>query len=167
MSDYHGAGHLSVGPIWKLKGKPIIPEINFETPEDHTGRLNPKGWYHTFTFPEMTCSNCGATVTTDHPHEETVMCSECGAVNKNRVTKCDICGNPVDLQLKYSMSECPERGMTYAVPLKVTFRLFVYDKDPETGARMGIWGLKATEQFDWSRTIARLGRMSPCRSRQR
>ena len=26
--------------------------------------------------------------------------------------------------------------MTYAVPLKVVFRLFVYDKDPETGARM-------------------------------
>ncbi|MCP3994845.1 MAG: DNA-directed RNA polymerase subunit beta, partial [bacterium] len=26
--------------------------------------------------------------------------------------------------------------MTYAAPLKVTFRLFVYDKDPETGARM-------------------------------
>ena len=26
--------------------------------------------------------------------------------------------------------------MTFAVPLKVTFRLFVYDRDPETGARM-------------------------------
>ena len=26
--------------------------------------------------------------------------------------------------------------MTFAVPLKVTFRLFVYDKDPETGTRM-------------------------------
>ena len=84
----------------------------------------------------MTCSNCSATIMTDHPHEETVMCGECGAVNKNRVTKCDTCGNPVDLQLKYSISECQERGMTYAVPLKVTFRLFVYDKDPETGARM-------------------------------
>ena len=57
-------------------------------------------------------------------------------VNKNRVTKCDICGNPVDLQLKYNISDCQERGMTFAVPLKVTFRLFVYDKDPETGTRM-------------------------------
>ncbi|MCA1581443.1 MAG: DNA-directed RNA polymerase subunit beta [Acidobacteria bacterium] len=26
-------------------------------------------------------------------------------------------------------------GMTYSVPLKVTFRLFVYDKDPETGVK--------------------------------
>ncbi len=87
-------------------------------------------------YLRMTCSNCGAKVMTDHPHEETVGCSECGAVNKNRVTKCDICGDPVDLQLQYSISECQERGMTYAVPLRATFRLFVYDKDPETGTKM-------------------------------
>ena len=49
---------------------------------------------------------------------------------------CDICGNPVDLQIKYSIAECQERGMTFSVPLKVTFRLFVYDKDPDTGARI-------------------------------
>src|SRR4051795_7988105 len=87
-------------------------------------------------YLRMTCTNCGAKVMTDHPHEETVTCTECGFVNKNRVTKCDICGNPVDLQLKYSISDCQERGMTFAVPLKVTFRLFVYDRDPETGTRM-------------------------------
>ena len=87
-------------------------------------------------YLRMTCSNCGAKIMTAHPHEETVACGECGFTNKNRVTRCDICGNPVDLQLKYSISDCQERGMTYAVPLKVTFRLFVYDKDPETGARM-------------------------------
>ena len=87
-------------------------------------------------YLRMTCTNCGAKIMTDHPHEETVTCTECGFVNKNRVTKCDICGNPVDLQLKYSISDCQERGMTFAVPLKVTFRLFVYDQDPETGTRM-------------------------------
>ncbi len=87
-------------------------------------------------YLRMTCTNCGAKIMTDHPHEDTVACSECGAVNKNRVTKCDICGDPVDLQLAYSISECQERGMTYAVPLRATFRLFVYDKDPETGTKM-------------------------------
>ncbi|HWM89773.1 MAG TPA: DNA-directed RNA polymerase subunit beta, partial [Thermoanaerobaculia bacterium] len=87
-------------------------------------------------YLRMTCTNCGSKIMTDHPHEETVTCTECGFVNKNRVTKCDICGNPVDLQLKYSISDCQERGMTFAVPLKVTFRLFVYDRDPETGSRM-------------------------------
>ncbi len=87
-------------------------------------------------YLRMTCTNCGAKVMTDHPHEETVTCTSCGVVNKNRVTKCDTCGGPVDLQLKYHISECQERGMSFAVPLKVTFRLFVYDKDPETGTRM-------------------------------
>ncbi|HEX5915388.1 MAG TPA: hypothetical protein VFY54_19945, partial [Rubrobacter sp.] len=87
-------------------------------------------------YLRMTCSNCGSKIMTDHPHEETVTCAVCGVVNKNRVTKCDVCGNPVDLRLKYSIQDCQERGMTFAVPLKVTFRLFVYDKDPETGMRM-------------------------------
>ncbi len=87
-------------------------------------------------YLRMTCSNCGCKVMTEHPHEETVTCGECGFVNKNRVVRCDICGGPVELQLKYSITECQERGMTFAVPLKVTFRLFVYDKDPETGTRM-------------------------------
>jgi DNA-directed RNA polymerase subunit beta len=87
-------------------------------------------------YLRMICTNCGSKIMTDHPHEETVTCTQCGFVNKNRVTKCDTCGNPVDLQLKYTISDCQERGMTFAVPLKVTFRLFVYDKDPETGARM-------------------------------
>jgi DNA-directed RNA polymerase subunit beta len=83
----------------------------------------------------MSCANCGAKIITDHPHEETVNCQRCGVINKNRVELCDICGNPVDLQMKYSVEECQERGMTYSVPLKVTFRLFVYDKDPETGVK--------------------------------
>jgi DNA-directed RNA polymerase subunit beta len=87
-------------------------------------------------YLRMTCGNCGSKVMTDHPHEETVTCTVCGAVNKNLVTRCHICGDPVDLQLNYSIGECQERGMTHAVPLRVTFRLFVYDKDPETGTRI-------------------------------
>ena len=87
-------------------------------------------------YLRMDCSNCNAKIMTEHPHEETVTCQECGSLNKNRVIKCDVCGGPVELQFKYSLQECGERGMTYAVPLKVTFRLFVYDKDPETGTRM-------------------------------
>jgi DNA-directed RNA polymerase subunit beta len=87
-------------------------------------------------YLRMTCSNCGHKIMTDHPLEETVTCPDCGVVNRNRVTRCDVCGGPVELQLKYSIPECQERGMTHAVPLRATFRLFVYDKDPETGARM-------------------------------
>ena len=87
-------------------------------------------------YLRMTCASCGAKIMTDHPHEDKVSCPECGFVNKNQVVRCDICGGPVELQHKYSIQECQERGMTFAVPLKVTFRLIVYDKDPETGTRM-------------------------------
>ncbi len=93
------------------------------------GRL--KGLEHL----RMDCRSCGKRIVTAHPHEEVVSCPHCGTQNPNRVTLCDICGNPVDLQMKYSVAECQERGMTYSVPLKVTFRLFVYDKDPETGVK--------------------------------
>src|SRR5688572_4375486 len=93
------------------------------------GRL--KGLEHL----RMDCRSCGARIVTAHPHEETVTCPRCGTQNPNRVTLCDVCGNPVDLQMKYSVAECQERGMTYSVPLKVTFRFFVYDKDPETGVK--------------------------------
>ncbi|MBW3563139.1 MAG: DNA-directed RNA polymerase subunit beta [Acidobacteria bacterium] len=81
------------------------------------------------------CRSCGEKIIAGHPHDETVICGKCGVINENRIEICDICGNPVDLQMKYSVEECQERGMTYSVPLKVTFRLFVYDKDPDTGAR--------------------------------
>ncbi|MGC4049945.1 MAG: hypothetical protein QM757_11220 [Paludibaculum sp.] len=53
--------------------------------------------------------------------------------NKNIVTFCNRCGDPVRLQLKYDVPECEERGMTYAAPLKVTIRLTVFDKNPEPG----------------------------------
>jgi DNA-directed RNA polymerase subunit beta len=93
------------------------------------GRL--KGLEHL----RMDCRSCGARIVTAHPHEEVVSCDKCGAQNPNKVSLCDVCGNPVDLQMKYTVAECQERGMTYSVPLKVTFRLFVYDKDPDTGVK--------------------------------
>ena len=36
---------------------------------------------------------------------------------------------------KYDEEECRHRGMTYAAPLRVTFRLVVWDIDEDTGAR--------------------------------
>ncbi len=36
---------------------------------------------------------------------------------------------------KYDVDECRQRGMSYATPLKVTFRLIVFDVDEETEAR--------------------------------
>ena len=75
-----------------------------------------------------------------------MLCPKCGTFNKNIVTFCNRCGDPVGLQLKYDVPECEERGMTYAAPLKVTIRLTVFDKDPETGART-VRDIKEQEVF--------------------
>ncbi len=39
------------------------------------------------------------------------------------------------VQPTFNEEECQTRGMTYSVPLRVTFRLVVWDKDPETGTK--------------------------------
>ena len=77
------------------------------------------------------CRQCGSTIQTDPFHAGDVLCNACGTFNKNIVTFCNRCGDPVGLQLKYDIPECEERGMTFSAPLKVTIRLTVYDKDPE------------------------------------
>jgi DNA-directed RNA polymerase subunit beta len=81
------------------------------------------------------CANCGATLVADPYGEHEVLCTNCGRANEARGDVCDICGNTVGLKLKYDVDECQERGMTYAVPLKVTIRLVVWNKDPETGVK--------------------------------
>ena len=42
----------------------------------------------------MTCANCGAKIITDHPHEETVNCGQCGVINKNRVESATSAATP-------------------------------------------------------------------------
>ena len=81
------------------------------------------------------CSNCGTTLIADPYGDREVLCPRCGKGNQARGDVCDICGNTVGLKLKYDVDECQERGMTYAVPLKVTIRLVVWNKDPETGVK--------------------------------
>jgi DNA-directed RNA polymerase subunit beta len=81
------------------------------------------------------CSACGATLIADPYGDREVLCPRCGKANQAHGDVCDICGNTVGLKLKYDVDECQERGMTYAVPLKVTIRLVVWNKDPETGVK--------------------------------
>src|SRR5947209_2688698 len=101
-----------------------------------------KGLHHLRT----TCRNCGNTVITDPFHPGEVLCNKCGTYNANTPDFCNKCGDPVGLQLKYDVAECEERGMTYSAPLKVTIRLTIYDKDPETGNK-SIRDIKEQEVF--------------------
>ncbi len=81
------------------------------------------------------CTFCGATIIMDPQGDREIHCAKCGHVNENRPVTCETCDEPVGLKLKYDVDECQERGMTFAVPLKVTIRLVVWDKDAETGAK--------------------------------
>jgi DNA-directed RNA polymerase subunit beta len=101
-----------------------------------------KGLHHLRTA----CVNCGSMVITDPFHPGDVLCQHCGTYNKNTPDFCNKCGDPVGLQLKYDQQECEERGMTFSAPLKVTVRLTIYDKDPETGSKT-IRDIKEQEVF--------------------
>jgi DNA-directed RNA polymerase subunit beta len=92
------------------------------------GRL--EGLHHL----RLNCEHCGATFRAGDPHEDSVVCPECGKANKNRIEVCSVCGTSVGLRLPFSAEECRERGMTYAVPVRLTFRLVTFDVE-EDGTR--------------------------------
>ena len=123
----------SVFPISDFRGLSQLEFVDYAIGNWECKCGNLKGLHHL----RSTCRNpaCGATIKTNPFYSGEVLCEKCGTFNKNIVTFCNRCGDPVDLQLKYSVAECEERGMTYAAPLKVTIRLTVYDKVSESGAK--------------------------------
>lgn len=86
-------------------------------------------------YLRVTCAKCNYRIIIDPRMGSDVVCPKCAHVNEDALPLCDSCGTYVELNLKYTVTECKERGMTFAAPLKVTLRLAVYDKDPETGTK--------------------------------
>jgi DNA-directed RNA polymerase subunit beta len=132
----------SVFPIQDFRGLSELAFVDYSIGNWECKCGNLKGLNHL----RSVCKNCGATIQTDPFHPGDVLCHKCGTFNKNIVTFCNRCGDPVGLQLKYDVPECEERGMTYSAPLKVTIRLTVYDKDAETGTK-SIRDIKEQEVF--------------------
>jgi DNA-directed RNA polymerase subunit beta len=134
----------SVFPITDFRGLSQLEFVDYSIGNWECKCGNLKGLHHL----RSTCRNpsCGATIKTDPFQAGDVLCQRCGTFNRNIVTFCNRCGDPVDMQLKYDVAECEERTMTYAAPLKVTIRLTVYDKDAETGAKT-IRDIKEQEVF--------------------
>ncbi len=132
----------SVFPIQDFRGVSQLDFVDYAIGnwECKCGHL--RGLHHL----RATCRSCGASVVTNPYKMGDVLCGKCGAFNKNTPTFCNKCGDPVTLQLKYDVNECQERGMTYSAPLKVTIRLTIYDKDPDTGAK-SIRDIKEQEVF--------------------
>ncbi len=133
---------VSVFPITDFRGISQLDFVDFSIGnwECKCGHL--KGLHHLRTA----CVHCGAMVITDPFMSSDVLCQKCGTYNKNTPDFCNKCGDPVSLQLKYDQQECEERGMTFSAPLKVTVRLTIYDKDPETGNKT-IRDIKEQEVF--------------------
>jgi DNA-directed RNA polymerase subunit beta len=121
----------SVFPITDFRGISQLDFVDYSIGnwECKCGSL--RGLHHL----RSTCKNCGHTVITDPFKTGEVLCTRCGTFNENVVTFCNKCGDPVALQLKYDVTDCQERGMTFAAPLKVTIRLTLYDKDNDTGQK--------------------------------
>ena len=132
----------SVFPIQDFRGLSQLDFVDYAIGNWECKCGNLKGLHHL----RATCRNCGASVVTNPYQTGDVICTKCGTFNKNTPTFCNKCGDPVGMQLKYDVNECQERGMTYAAPLKVTIRLTIYDKDPDTGAK-NIRDIKEQEVF--------------------
>ncbi len=132
----------SVFPITDFRNISQLDFVDFSIGnwECKCGHL--KGLHHLRTA----CVSCGSMVITDPFHPGDVLCQKCGTYNKNTPDFCNKCGDPVGLQLKYDQQECEERGMTFSAPLKVTVRLTIFDKDPETGSKT-IRDIKEQEVF--------------------
>src|SRR3974390_110089 len=123
----------SVFPISDFRGLSQLEFVDYAIGNWECKCGNLKGLHHL----RSTCRNpaCGATIKTNPFHSGEVLCEKCGTFNKNIVTFCNRCGDPVGLQLKYDVAECEERGMTYAAPLKATIRPPVFDKAAESGGK--------------------------------
>ena len=121
----------SVFPISDFRENSSLEFIEYSIGnwECKCGRLS--GLHHL----RQPCSSCDAVLVAEPYGQHEVLCPKCGAANHARGVVCDICENTVALKLKYDVEECQERGVTYAVPLKVTIRLVVWNKDPDTGAK--------------------------------
>ena len=121
----------SVFPISDFRGVSSLEFVNYAIGNWECKCAHLKGLSHL----RSSCKSCRSVIVTNPFSTEDVVCSDCGTYNQNVASFCDRCGDPVSLKLKYNMTECEERGMTYSAPLKVTIRLTIFDKDPDSGEK--------------------------------
>ena len=94
----------------------------------------------------INCTECGASVYVKDTNDSHVDCDKCGFRNTNTVDLCPICETAVDLKYSYSVDECEERGMTFSVPLKVKFRLTIFE-EPDSAGNRAIKDIKEQELY--------------------
>jgi DNA-directed RNA polymerase subunit beta len=118
----------SVFPINDFRGTSSLEFVEYSIGNWQCKCGNLKG----LNYLRANCRECGKTIVNSPYDPESGSCRHCGARNDIENPRCEFCGGAVELNVKYTVEECQERGMTFAVPLKVTVRLVVWDKDAET-----------------------------------
>ena len=118
----------SVFPINDFRGISSLEFVEYSIGNWQCKCGNLKGLEHL----RANCEECGKLIVNSPYNPESGTCRHCGAHNEIENPRCEFCGATVELNVKYTVEECQERGMTYAVPLKVTVRLVVWDKNTET-----------------------------------
>ena len=121
----------SVFPINDFRGTSSLEFVEYSIGNWQCKCGNLKGLH----YLKADCAECGRPIINSSYNPERGVCKNCGARNEIENVRCEFCGYPVGLDVKYTVEECQQRGMTYAVPLKVTVRLVVWDKDSETENR--------------------------------
>ncbi len=81
------------------------------------------------------CTACGTLLPAHTELTEKEICPFCSTSGKIELPICGHCGDRVRLKIKYSPSECLQKGYTYSVPLRLKIRLISWEKDPETKAK--------------------------------
>jgi DNA-directed RNA polymerase subunit beta len=118
----------SVFPINDFRGTSSLEFVEYSIGNWQCKCGNLKG----LDYLRAACTECGHAIVNSPYNPDGGGCRHCGAKNEIENPRCEFCGSTVELNVKYSVEECQERGMTFAVPLKVTVRLVVWDKDDET-----------------------------------
>ncbi len=121
----------SVFPINDFRGTSSLEFVEYSIGNWQCKCGNLKG----LNYLRANCAECGKAIVNSPYNPEVGNCRHCGAKNEIENPRCEFCGGTVDLNVKYTVEECQERGMTFAVPLKVTVRLVVWDKDAETDGK--------------------------------
>jgi DNA-directed RNA polymerase subunit beta len=121
----------SVFPINDFRGTSSLEFVEYSIGNWQCKCGNLKG----LDYLRANCVECGKSIINSPYDPEGGTCRHCGARNEIENTRCEFCGGAVELNVKYTVEECQERGMTFAVPLKVTVRLVVWDKDADSEER--------------------------------
>jgi len=81
------------------------------------------------------CTACGTLLPGNMELTDKEICPYCGTAGKIELPICEHCGDRVRLKMKYSPTECLQKGYSYSVPLRIKIRLVSWEKDPETKAK--------------------------------